>query len=243
MGVAICTGEFPCIALGVVHRGGGVNRDECVAIMRWGCRAADGAAVCACAYGGRGGDGVPCGVRDCSGTGSVRTTVKRGEISQMGAIPTTVIRHVNERLSKCSLSPLEGRADITFLTAHGEMRFDATGFTVLAVGAPVLSGKDAGRPLLLLDSTWRLLPKLLRRLDGAPVFRSLPPGVVSAYPRVSKTGVDPSGGLASVEALYWARRLLGDDDLSLLENYYWRDAFLERNARAPSSITSAERDG
>lgn len=161
----------------------------------------------------------------------------------MGAIPTTVIRHANERLSKCSLSPLEGRADIAFLTARGGMRFDATGFTVLAVGAPVLCAGDAERPLLLLDSTWRLLPKLLRRLDGAPVFRSLPPEVVSAYPRVSKTGEDPDGGLASVEALYWARRILGDDDLSLLENYHWRAAFLEKNALAPPAITSTAPGG
>ena len=37
-----------------------------------------------------------------------------------------------------------------------------------------------------------------------------------------------SAGLASVEALYLARKLLGDDDLSLLNGYYWKDAFLEK---------------
>lgn len=144
----------------------------------------------------------------------------------MASIPTTVIRHANERLSKCSLTPLHGRPEITFLTARGEMRFDATGFIVLAVDAPVLSDTDAGHPLLLLDSTWRLLPKLLRRLDGTPVYRSLPPGARTAYPRVSKVSPDPLGGLASVEALYLARKILGDDDPSLLDGYHWRDAFL-----------------
>lgn len=138
----------------------------------------------------------------------------------------TVIRHANERLSKCSLTPLHGRPEITFLTAQGDMRFDATGFVVLAVDAPVLSAADAGHPLLLLDSTWRLLPKLMRRLDGQPLFRSLPAGARTAYPRASKTVPDPHGGLASVEALYLARKILGDDDVSLLDGYRWRDTFL-----------------
>ncbi len=37
---------------------------------------------------------------------------------------------------------------------------------------------------------------------------------------------DPTGGLASVEALYAAKRLLGDDDPDVLEGYHWREAFL-----------------
>ncbi|MDR2981293.1 MAG: hypothetical protein LBV12_03495 [Puniceicoccales bacterium] len=150
----------------------------------------------------------------------------------MPSIPTVVIRHANERLSKCSLTPLHGRPEIEFLTAKGEMRFDATGYIVLAVDAPVLSEADAGKPLLLLDSTWRLLPKLLRRLDGAPVCRSLPANIRTAYPRVSKVSEDPMGGLASVEALYLARKMLGDDDVSLLDGYYWKDAFLSGLAEA-----------
>ncbi len=148
----------------------------------------------------------------------------------MLAIRTVVIRHAHERLSKCSLTPLHGRTEIEFLVARGEMRFNAEGFIVLAVDAPVLSPADAGRPLLLLDSTWHLLPKLVRRLDGVPVYRSLPAGIETAYPRVSKMSEDPLGGLASVEALYLARRMLGDDDLSLLSGYRWRDEFFKINA-------------
>jgi pre-rRNA-processing protein TSR3 len=139
--------------------------------------------------------------------------------------PTTVIRHANERLAKCSLTPLHGRPEITFLRARGQFRFDASGFILLSVGAPVLSAADAGPPLLLLDSTWRNLPALVRRIDGTPILRSLPPEVRTAYPRVSKVSEDPSAGLASVEALYLARRILGDDDPSLLAAYHWREAF------------------
>ena len=42
---------------------------------------------------------------------------------------------------------------------------------------------------------------------------------------------DPVEGLASVEALYVAKRLLGDDDPSLLDGYHWKDEFLAQFAR------------
>ena len=144
------------------------------------------------------------------------------------SVPTVVIRHPNENLAKCSLTPLHGRPEITFLLGEGEMRFDATGYVVLAVDCPVISPADAGKPLLLLDTTWALLPKLVNRLTGTPVYRSLPDNVRTAYPRVSKMHKDPEAGLASVEALWLARKLLGDDDRTLLDGYYWKDAFLEK---------------
>lgn len=146
--------------------------------------------------------------------------------------PITIIRHPKERRSKCSLTPLEGRADIRFLKARAGWEFDVTGYTVLALGAPQLSVEDAGRPLLLLDSTWRLLPQLEACLVGEGVRRTLP-SVGTAYPRVSKVKEDPSGGLASVEALYLARLLMGVRDDSMLEVYHWRGEFidnLKRNA-------------
>lgn len=141
-----------------------------------------------------------------------------------------ILRHPKERLSKCSLRPLEGRPNLRFFKAREGFRFNATGYTLLSVGTPILGPEDAGRPLLLLDSTWRLLPALEACLDGEPVRRALPP-VRTAYPRVSKIAEDPTQGLASVEALYLACRLLGEDDPSLLDDYYWREAFLEEVAR------------
>lgn len=146
----------------------------------------------------------------------------------MSFIPITIIRHPKERLSKCSLRPLEGRKGITFLKASKDFHFDATGFILLSVDAPPLSAKDAGHPLLLLDSTWRLLPDLEKCLRGNPIRRSLPHFITTAYPRKSKITPDPDTGLASIEALYLAKHLLGDDDLSLLEGYYWKDLFLSK---------------
>ncbi|MBM4061054.1 MAG: hypothetical protein FJ265_08150 [Planctomycetes bacterium] len=145
----------------------------------------------------------------------------------MAPIPTTVIRHGKERIAKCSLRFLHGRPEITFLRAKPGFTFDATGFLLLAVDAVPLSAADAGRPLLLLDSTWRWLPQLLACLTGEPVRRSIPAGLQTAYPRASKLFEDPAAGLASVEALYVARRILGDDDETLLEGYHWKRRFLE----------------
>lgn len=142
------------------------------------------------------------------------------------AVPVTVIRHWKERISKCSLRFLHDRPGFTFVKARPGFAFDATGFTLLALEAPLLHRADAGRPLLLLDSTWRHLPALAAGIRGEFVPRSLPPAIRTAYPRVSRVFADPDRGLASLEALYVALRILGSDDRSLLAEYHWREAFL-----------------
>jgi len=137
----------------------------------------------------------------------------------------SVIRHPKERRSKCSLTPFEGRGDFTFYRARPGWTFDVSHFTVLALGAPEMSTADAGRPLLLLDSTWRLLPQLEACLVGQGERRTLP-AVPTAYPRISKISNNPMGGLASIEALYLAKLLIGERDDSLLASYHWRKVFL-----------------
>lgn len=140
--------------------------------------------------------------------------------------PIVVIRHAKERIAKCSLRLLHDRPGMTFLRATSSLRFDADGYTLLAVEAPPLTIADRGRPLLLLDSTWRYLEPLERCIRGTPVRRSIPGPVRTAYPRRSRLFDDPDAGLASVEALYVALRILGEDDPSLLDGYYWKDEFL-----------------
>ena len=139
--------------------------------------------------------------------------------------PVVVIRHPKERLAKCSLRPLHGRPGFTFLRATKGFRYDATGHLLLAVDAPPLTAADAGHPLLLLDSTWRHLPALESCVTGAPLRRSLP-GIRTAYPRISRVFTDPPQGLASVEALYAALAILGQEDQALLDGYHWREEFL-----------------
>jgi pre-rRNA-processing protein TSR3 len=81
--------------------------------------------------------------------------------------------------------------------------------------------------LLLIDGAWRHAARMER------YFQLVPPrtlrGFHTAYPRVSKLFQDPSSGLASVEALYIAYRILGRPTAGLLEKYYWRDNFLKLN--------------
>ncbi|MFO1051176.1 MAG: hypothetical protein U1F36_03035 [Planctomycetota bacterium] len=144
----------------------------------------------------------------------------------MTPIPVTVIRHPKERVAKCSLRTLHGREGFTFLRASHGMRFDATGHLLLAVDAPPLTIEDRGHPILLLDSTWRHLAALMRCVTGTPIRRSIPGGVRTAYPRQSRIFEDPEAGLASIEALYLCKRILGEDDESLLDGYHWKDTFL-----------------
>jgi pre-rRNA-processing protein TSR3 len=63
------------------------------------------------------------------------------------------------------------------------------------------------------------LPKLVR----------IPDGFVTAYPRRNKEGNDPGEGLATIEALFIAAAFLGFWDETLLEKYYFKDAFLKEN--------------
>lgn len=147
----------------------------------------------------------------------------------MNKIPVTIIRHAKERASKCSLEPLKGRPEIVFLNASSSLKFDCTNFILLTVDAAELSSTDVSLPLLLLDSTWRLLPQLEACLDGQPLKRSLPTHFKTAYPRISKINSDPSNGLASIEALFLAKYILGERDLSLLNDYYWKKEFLAIN--------------
>jgi pre-rRNA-processing protein TSR3 len=58
--------------------------------------------------------------------------------------------------------------------------------------------------------------------------RSLPL-IHTAYPRKSEVFADPTEGLATIEALYAALRILGRDTRGLLDHYHWKQKFLELN--------------
>jgi pre-rRNA-processing protein TSR3 len=117
---------------------------------------------------------------------------------------------------------------LLFLVASPELRFDATGYILLDVDAPPLTAEDGIFPLLLLDSTWRLLPQLQSCVQGNPMARSLPAGIKTAYPRRSKVSADPEAGLASVEALYAARLIQARSTLDILDHYHWKSPFLSQ---------------
>jgi pre-rRNA-processing protein TSR3 len=141
--------------------------------------------------------------------------------------PTVIVRHSHENPRKCSILPLRGLPGLLFLNYPVAQRPALEGYVRLAAEGPPLSAADAECGLLLLDGSWRWAASMTRDFADVPP-RSLS-GYHTAYPRASKRGTDPDNGLASVEALYVAYRILGRPTAGLLDQYRWVDEFLRRN--------------
>ena len=144
---------------------------------------------------------------------------------------TFIVRHPRENPRKCSILPLRGRADLTFLTHPLKQPISLDGYVRLAAEGPALSREDTACGLLLLDGSWRWAEVMNRSFLDVPA-RSLS-GYRTAYPRVSKQGTDPDNGLASVEALFIAYFILGRPTAGLLDHYRWADEFLRLNGLKP----------
>lgn len=142
---------------------------------------------------------------------------------------TIILRHRRENLRKCSLRGLESRLDLRFYTYPTDPLSDYSGYVLLKVGAPPLTKEDQDKGLFLIDGTWRLAKIMERQLPFKFEERSLPKNYQTAYPRKQTDCPDPKTGFASVEALYIAHRILGREYETLLDSYYWKELFLERN--------------
>jgi pre-rRNA-processing protein TSR3 len=142
-------------------------------------------------------------------------------------LPTIIVRHKAENPRKCSVLPLRGRPDLLFLNYPVTQRPSLDMYVRLAADGPELSPADAAAGLLLLDGSWRRADAMTRAFLDVPP-RSLH-GWKTAYPRVSKLGTDPDNGLASVEAMYLAYRVLGRPTDGLLDHYRWAAEFLRIN--------------
>ncbi len=142
-----------------------------------------------------------------------------------------IIRLRKESVKKCSLTPLRERTDLPIRWFHCDLgdAISVGEVTLLHPEGALLSAADATRPLLLVDSSWRDLPRMLRTVEGTFHKRSLPTNLQTAYPRRSKTYRDPHNGLASIEALHAALVLLGQRDDSLLQGYHWAADWLRQN--------------
>lgn len=144
----------------------------------------------------------------------------------------TLLRLNKESKKKCSLTPLreQGRESFAWIDCSLGEEVEVEECTLLHPDGSLLSPADASRPLLLVDSSWRDLPRVLRGVRGHLHRRSLPSGLLTAYPRKSTTYEDPETGLASIEALHAALCQLGYRDDSLLDGYYFKDTWLKNNA-------------
>ena len=147
-----------------------------------------------------------------------------------GLQPTVIVVHPRERRSKCSVEHLRDQPDFAFFTFPNPVTIDLTNYVQLGIGGPELSDADKDKGLLLIDGTWRLAKRMAPFYKHVPV-RSLPP-VLTAYPRKSFVFADPSEGLATIEALYAALRILGRPSDELLDHYHWKQKFLELNGWA-----------
>ncbi len=139
-----------------------------------------------------------------------------------------ILRDPRESSAKCSLTPLRGMEGIRFAHFRRERTLDASGRILLSPEGELLTDADRGRGVLLIDCSWRRVGQLLRSVEGEVVTRRLPE-LATAYPRRSKTHLDPSTGLASIEALYAASVILGERCDQLLDAYCWREEFLLAN--------------
>lgn len=147
--------------------------------------------------------------------------------------PTYLLRHQRENLKKCSLRGLEHRDDCRFFTYPNSQLPDTTGYVLLAIDAPPLQASDNDKGIFLLDATWRYAAKMLAFVESKHMIkkRSIPRGFRTAYPRRQNDCPNPEEGLASIEALYITYILMGRDPTGLLDNYYWKDLFLEKNRK------------
>ncbi len=147
--------------------------------------------------------------------------------AELNVPPTIIVRHKKENPRKCSVMPLKGRPDVRFYTYPLKQAPEVAGYVRLAAEGPPLSAADAAMGVLLLDGSWRAADAMTRMFAHVEP-RSLA-GYVTAYPRVSRLGTDPANGLASIEAMYIAMRILGRPTDGLLDHYHWAADFLRLN--------------
>jgi pre-rRNA-processing protein TSR3 len=146
--------------------------------------------------------------------------------------PTIVIRHRKENLNKCSLRGLENRADVCFFRYPLATLPPYKGYILLSLDAnEELSSEDKDKGLLLLDATWRYAKQMYLNLPfkESLILRRIPSCFHTAYPRRQTDCSDPIQGLASIEAIACAYFLLERSTEGLLDHYYWKDSFLEKN--------------
>ena len=152
--------------------------------------------------------------------------------------PVTIIRSVKERKDRCTIWPLRNHPLVRVVGYPFKTKPDVGPATLLWTDGPGLSAADAGKPLVLLDASWRRAQTMRNHFPDLEC-RSLA-GIRTAYPRCSRYGTDPDGSLATVEALYAACRLIGLPTEGLLEHYVWAKDFLASNGwdqPEPTSIS------
>lgn len=145
-----------------------------------------------------------------------------------------IIEDARENPKKCTVSPLKYRDDFHFFIARKDNRIAPLQATwLLHHEGECMSALDRAETvsgIAVIDCIWRRLDRIFPRIDTQlPRLVKIPPEFVTAYPRKSKDGSDPSGGLATIEAIFIAAAFAGNWDESLLKEYYFGLEFLRLN--------------
>lgn len=121
-----------------------------------------------------------------------------------------------------------------FYTYPKHLPENLDGYITLHMLGQELSKKDRKFGLFLMDSTWKYEEKMHKAVAASHTLnlRRIPSHFKTAYPRVQTGCVDETRGLATVEALYIALKILGRDTNSILDHYYWKEDFLKINEEA-----------
>ncbi len=108
------------------------------------------------------------------------------------------------------------------------------GYITLHMEGEELSYKDRDLGLFLMDSTWKYEEKMHSAVKSKYplIYRKIPNHFKTAYPRVQTGCIDEERGLATVEALYIALKIMQKDTEGLLDHYHWKEDFLELNKKA-----------
>ena len=146
-------------------------------------------------------------------------------------LPTIIYRHKKEKKKKCSLTCLENKEDFIFYQYPQKLPLIYEDYILLDLQGPILTKRDCNNGLFIIDGTWNYAKKMQNSLNQK-IFhkRSLPTEIRTAYPRKQTGCHDPTRGLASIEALFTAYFILEKNIKGLLDHYYWKDLFLEKNS-------------
>ncbi len=144
-----------------------------------------------------------------------------------------------ESVSKCTILPLEYRADFEIIRfsrnrpiapLKGDFLLHPEGLLLDKIQDELRSRPTPVEKVSLIDCNWRRLSGILDLLEKPwPTLVRIPDGFTTAYPRRNKQGLDPENGLATIEALFIAAAFFGHWDETLLKEYYFASRFLEIN--------------
>jgi len=144
--------------------------------------------------------------------------------------PIKIIRYSRVNKKQCSLTALEGRSDLEFHNEKAIGKADFNGCMLLHPDGVELSEADKEKEIILVDAHWKKALKIVAQLEeNYNLEQRGITGFSTAFPRTNGLKGDPVNGLRSCECLWVVKKLLGERDDSLLEDYYFKKEFLEKN--------------